>query len=318
MIRAGLLGAARIAPKAFLAPAKARGDIDIVAVGCREAAKAESFITGNDLISAKAANYAQVCTDPSIDIVYCALPPSAHVKWVVMALEHGKAVLCEKPFAMNAEQAREMTAAARRAGSLLMEGYHYAFHPAFHFVREQIKAGAIGTPEHFRGEFAHHIENTPGELRYARPLGGGALMDLGCYPLHAFRSLFGEPQITRAQAARESGVDVSMQAGVQSGDVTGDIICDMSAAASGRVLFEVSGSLGTLRFNNFIAPHNGHTITITKPGESRLHVKAGITTYRAQLDDFIGAFTGQSARLSPRDAEAQMTAIDAIYAAAGF
>lgn len=317
-IRAGLLGAARIAPKAFIAPAKARGDIDIVAVGCSSIDKGAAFIADNELMMADIRSYEAVCTHSDIDLVYCALPPSAHLQWVTLALESGKAVLVEKPFSMTAEQARLMVAASEKSGAPVMEAFHYFFHPAFQFVSDKLKSGAIGTPQHFRGEFSHHIKNENDELRYVRGLGGGALMDLGCYPLHAFRHLIGEPQIISAQAKRESGVDVAMTTHMSRAGISGEIYCDMGRDASGIKQFEIAGSAGTLRFEGFVAPHRGHIITLDSPEKSETFEIAGPGTYRAQLDDFMAVISGQKGKLSAQDAVKQMQAIDAIYAAAGF
>jgi len=205
--------------------------------------------------------------------------------------------------------------AAKASGSLLMEGYHYFFHPAFKFVKSQIDAGVIGEITQFRGDFCHPIPNKPEQLRYIKSLGGGALMDLGCYPLHAFRHLIGEPDIITAKAKPEGDVDVSMHADVSCAGVSGKIICDMGPNASGIVRLDITGTKGRIVFDNFVAPHNGHKITVTCGADTALHEIDGPSTYRAQLDHFISAVGGGSTDLSPADSILQMQAIDAIYGA---
>ena len=329
MIRAGLLGAARIAPKAFITPAKARGDIDIVAVGSRSADKAQTFIAQNALPKARAVSYEAVCTDPSVDIVYCALPPAAHLEFVSLALENGKAVLCEKPFSMTADEAQIMADISARTGVFLMEGYHYFFHPAFKFLSAQIAKGAIGDVTGFRGEFSHPIPNSPGQLRYLRALGGGALMDLGCYPLHAFRQLIGEPDIVSASAVMTGDVDSAMTAQVKCGDVPGEIICDMGPQAAGVVHVELGArtaqedgervliASGQIVFDSFVAPQNGHNIAVSTGGQTQNYEIEGLSSYAAQLEAFVTALGDSGHPLSPADSVLQMRAIDEIYAKSG-
>ena len=317
MIRAGLLGAARIAPKAFITPAKARGDIDIVAVGSRSPDKAQTFIAQNALPKARAVSYEAVCTDPSVDIVYCALPPAAHLEFVSLALENGKAVLCEKPFSMTADEAQIMADISARTGVFLMEGYHYFFHPAFKFLSAQIAKGVIGDVTGFRGEFSHPIPNRPGQLRYLRALGGGALMDLGCYPLHAFRQLIGEPDIVSASAVMTGDVDSAMTAQVKCGDVPGEIICDMGPQAAGVVRLEIEGTSGQIVFDSFVAPQNGHNIAVSTGGQTQNYEIEGLSSYAAQLEAFVTALGDSGHPLSPADSVLQMRAIDEIYAKSG-
>ncbi len=316
MIKAGLLGASRIAPKAFITPAKARGDIQIVAVGCRDAGKGRDYIRHNELGDAVCAGYEAVCTDPAIEAVYCALPPSAHLEWVGLALENGKAVLCEKPFSMSAAQAKQMADVSKKTGALLTEGYHYCFHAAFKFVEAQLSEGAIGDIVSFRGEFSHTIPNVPGELRYKKALGGGALMDLGCYPLHAFRQLIGEPDIKSATQVITGDVDSAMTAQLACGPVSGEIICDMGPDASGKVRLDITGTNGRVTYDGFVAPQTGHKITVQRGDTVTEHAIDGLSTYRAQLDAFAAALRGEGRTLPPSDAVLQMQAIDKIYAAA--
>ncbi len=311
MIRIGLLGAARIAPKAIVAPVSKRDDCTITAVGARDQAKASAFIETHEL-NAGPAGYEQVCTDPNIDMIYCALPPSAHLKWVSLALEQGKAVLCEKPFAMNADEARQIVDIAKRHDAIVMEAFHYYFHPAFQKVKEVIPN--LGTLLEFSGIFNAEIKNLPGELRYVPELGGGGLMDLGCYPLHVFRSLIGEPEIVSATGLFEGGVDISIDAQLKCGETIGRIRSDMRGPKT--VQFRLVGSRNTLTFQGFVAPQESYSIKIhNRFVQNKIEVKPAVT-YDAQLDHFINLMAGADPMLPPEDAILQMAAIDKIYALA--
>jgi len=105
MTRIGLLGAARIAPKGIISPAAKRDDCEIVAVGCRSREKGLQFVADNDL-AAEVMDYESLCTHPDLDMIYIALPPSEHAHWACLAMENGKAILCEKPAAMGIDDAR--------------------------------------------------------------------------------------------------------------------------------------------------------------------------------------------------------------------
>ena len=198
MIRMGILGAAKIAPKAFIESATRRDDCEIVCVAARDSARASAYAAEHG-IPEIAESYEALIARPDIDLIYNALPPHRHADLTIAALEAGKAVLCEKPFAMNAAEARRMVEASRRTGRPLVEAYHYRFHPMFLNVLEQVQSGAIGKLCAIRSEFSVAIKYRPGELRHDPALGGGALMDLGCYALHWARIVAGsEPAVRSA------------------------------------------------------------------------------------------------------------------------
>ncbi len=320
-IKAAILGASRIAPRAFITPAKARGDIEIIAVGCRNLDRGADYISAHDL-TAEAMSYADVMTHADVDIVYNALPPAVHVDTVVPALIAGKAVLCEKPFAMNTGQARIMVKTAKESGALILEAFHYQFHDAFLEFKRRIDRGDVGEVFAFEGAFNVVISETPGELRFNRELGGGGLMDLGCYPLHAARTLFGEPTHISAQAEIYRGVDRNLWASMRCGDVDVRIECSMDEVYRNdpHVMIMAHGERGSLALKNFVSPQNGHDlIHITDSSISHMEIIDSPTSYRAQLDYFISAYKNKARtpRIHPQDFVRQMAAIDAIYNACG-
>jgi len=320
MIKAAILGASRIAPRAFIVPSKARGDVEIIAVGCRDLERGEEYISEHDL-PAKAMSYQDAATHPDVDIVYNALPPAMHVDTVVPALRAGKAVLCEKPFAMNARQAQIMVDAADQSGALILEAFHYQFHGACIAFKRRIERGDIGTVFAFEGAFNVVITEKPGELRFNRELGGGALMDLGCYPLHAARTLFGEPKNITARAEIYKGIDRNLWANMRCGDVDVRIECSMDDVYrhDPRVMIMAHGEHGSLALKNFVSPQNGHDLIHVTPSDmSHNTLKNSPTSYRAQLDYFIKALQNpaSAALVSSAGFVAQMQAIDTIYTAA--
>ncbi|WP_017932679.1 Gfo/Idh/MocA family protein [Robiginitomaculum antarcticum] len=320
-IKAAIMGASRIAPRAFITPAKARGDIEIVAVGCRNIERGRAYIAQHDL-PARAVSYDEIAADPAINIVYNALPPAVHVKTVVPALAAGKAVLCEKPFAMNAGQARMMVEAAAKSGAYILEAFHYQFHGAFKEFQQRIENGDLGDIFAFEGKFNIAVTEKPGELRFDRALGGGGLMDLGCYPLHAARTLFGEPENISARAEIYNGVDRNLWTQMRCGDVAVSLECSMDEVYRDdpSVFIMAHGQRGSLALEHFVSPQNGHSFYhVTPHNITQSTVPLEPTSYRAQLDYFIENWRhpNPDSVIKPADFIVQMAAIDAIYAAAG-
>jgi predicted dehydrogenase len=151
-------------------------------------------------------SYDELLSDPEVDGVYNPLPNNLHKPWTLRALEAGKHVLCEKPIALDAAEAAEMAAASTHAGKRLMEAFMYRFHPA---MREFVKQ--VRDPLHVQATFAFHLADRR-NVRMQAALGGGALMDVGCYTVSVARWILGEPIRLDAQAVVVGGVDVSTTA----------------------------------------------------------------------------------------------------------
>src|SRR3954468_9320799 len=213
MIRIGILGAARIAPRGIVTPANDLLGVEVVAVASRDLERARTFAAQHSIPYALG-SYAELVTRDDVDLVYVPLPPSAHLEWCTAALVAGKHVLVEKPFANNAQDAAQMVATARSAGRHLIEGFHYRFHPLFGQALAALRSGAVGRLRHIEAVFNANLPDTPGELRYIEALGGGALMDLGCYCMHWIRTVAAdEPTVVSAQARCSTpGVDLDIEA----------------------------------------------------------------------------------------------------------
>lgn len=320
MIRIGILGAAKIAPPAMIEPASKRGDCSVVCVAARERARARAYA---DLhaIPEIAENYEALIARPDIDLVYNALPPHRHADLTIAALDAGKAVLCEKLFAMNAAEAQRMVDAAERNGRPLLEAFHYRFHPMFAEILNQLRSGAIGKLCAIRSEFSVAIKYRPGELRHDPALGGGALMDLGCYALHWARTVAGsEPRVHQATVKlSEHGADLTTTAQLEfEGGVKAQVRTSMAPGQRFKALLAIQGTDGVLVARNPLHPHRGHSITIRKGLSIRRYAVPGETTYDHQLAHMMDVMTKNAPPLTGgADAVANMALTDAVYAAAG-
>ncbi len=320
MIRIGILGASRIVPEAILHPAAMRGDCEIVALGCSDPQRGGEFAARHAIASVYT-DYQELIRRGDIDLVYNALPPSRHADLSIAALAAGKAVLCEKPFAMNADEAAQMVTAANQANSPLIEGFHYRHHPAFQYALSAVEDGAIGTIERFEAVFVAPVPYAPGDLRHTLALGGGSLMDMGCYPVHWARQfLAGTPAVRAANCQCDiDNIDITTVAELEfAGGVMARIECSMDAGRPFGSCLTIRGSHGMLQFDNPLAPHLGHTIIIDGRAGRTSETLPGQSTYELQLDHTIRAMRGQADPLcGGHDAVANMAAIDAIYQKAG-
>jgi predicted dehydrogenase len=316
-IRIGLLGASRIARTAVIAPARDNPDFIVAAVAARDPERARAYAAEHD-IAHVAEDYAALVRRDDLDVIYNGLPPAGHAQWTIAALEAGKAVLCEKPFARNAGEARSMVQAAAASGGVLIEAFHYRFHNVMRAAVALAREGSLGELKSAEAVFEVAIARAPGELRWLADQGGGALMDLGTYTVHALRSVIGEPKVTHAEAVFEAGVDAAMRADLMfPGEVAGVIACSMTVAAP-RATLTVQGSRGSLEIVNFLAPQLGCRFTTVIDGEERRHGVEGPTTYAAQLSHLHEVMSGKIPPLTGgEDAIANMSVIDAVYAAAG-
>jgi len=205
-IRWGLLAAGGIAETFALALQEAEG-AELVAVGSRDQVRATNFADRFAIPHAHG-SYAELAADPDVDAVYVATPHTFHARDTILCLEQGKHVLCEKPFAVNSEEARRMIAAARSADRLLMEAMWTRFLPSVISLREQLAAGAIGEVRLLQADFGIQPPFDAEGRLFNAELAGGALLDLGVYAVSLGHALFGAPsKISGSARLGETGVD---------------------------------------------------------------------------------------------------------------
>ncbi len=320
-LKLGILGAAGIAPEAVIRPVQRRnGDVVVAAVAARSAASASAYAELHG-IPRSYGSYRELIDDPEIDLVYVALPPSAHAEWSIAALEAGKHVLCEKPFALTAADAERMVAAAEANDRRLIEAFHDRYHPLSDRISAILDSGIIGTTVSMEAAFTAAAPYSPTAIRHVPELGGGALMDLGCYVIHWLRTAEGaEPTVVEASAVLNPlGTDESIDAVLR---FPSGVIATLHASLANDVPLDshlvVVGSLGTLEVDNMVFPHKGHAIRVTVDGLTRYSTVAGDTTYDHQLDAVVRAIeTGAALPTEGQDTVDTMRAIEAIYASAG-
>lgn len=318
-LRIGILGAARIAPMALVRPAREVAGVEVAAVAARDVARAQKFATKHRIARVHQ-SYDDLLADPELDAIYNPLPNALHCEWTIRSLEAGKHVLCEKPLASNESEARQMRDAADKAGRVLIEAFHWRYHPLATRVRELLDSGDLGGIRHV--DVATCVPFViPGDIRYRYDLAGGASMDIGCYAVSMLRFLGGsEPEVLSARARLSSpDVDRWMQAEYRfENGATGRTTASLFSVQLLRMSAHVTTEHGFLHIFNPLAPQIFHRLKVRKGGVTTTESVRGEATYTCQLRAFEKAVrTGEPAITDAAYGVANMHVIDAIYRHAG-
>jgi predicted dehydrogenase len=206
-VRWGIIGTANIARAVFLPGLRQAGG-DAAAVAGREADRAGQFARDNG-IGRGVAGYQALIEDPDIDALYISLPNSLHAEWTIRALEAGKPVLCEKPLCGTLPDTERVLTSARQTGTLLWEAFAFPFHAQLARLRRLIADGAIGDLMEIKSNF-HFAVTRPDNIRLSRELEGGALLDVGCYPVRLAAELFGAAHESAWATASRGGQGVDV------------------------------------------------------------------------------------------------------------
>lgn len=318
-LRIGILGAARIAPQALIEPAKDNDDVVVAAVAARDVSRARDFAAKHG-IGRVHESYEALIADPDIDAVYNPLPNGLHGRWTLAAVAAGKHVLCEKPFTANAEEAREVAETVAKSDRVVMEAFHYRYHPLSLRVEEIIASGELGRLVRVEAAMCFPLPKFS-DIRYQYSLAGGATMDAGCYPVHMARTFGGStPEVLQARAKlRDPHIDRAMVAElVFPGGHTGRVECSMWSTQLLRMSARVVGEHGELHVLNPLVPNLFHRMTVRSSDGRRVERFSHRASYAYQLDAFAAAvLRGGPVLTPPEDAIENMTVIDAIYRAAG-
>ncbi len=314
-IRWGVLGTASIAET--VVPAIGRSDGNSVqAVASRDPGRARAWADAMGIPDAYG-GYDAMLAAGGFDAVYVPLPNALHAEWTIRALDAGYPVLCEKPLAMNAQEAREVEAAATRTGLPVAEAFMYRFHPLFDAALARLDAGAIGALVSVDSRFSF-FEDDRGGVVASAALGGGALMDVGCYCVNLSRRVTrAEPLRVRALQVGDAVDDTLMGILEFPGGVLARFETSIASAEDHRV--EIRGTEGTLVLPDPWVPGLGDTrLLIRRWGRpDEVVVVPGADTYRLEVEDFARAITeGTPPRWPVTDAVANMAVIDALFAAA--
>jgi predicted dehydrogenase len=251
-----------------------------------------------------------------VDAVYIPLPNSMHAEWTIRSLRAGLPVLCEKPFAANAAEARDVQRVAQETGIPVAEAFMYRFHPLYDRLIELLLTGAIGSIVSLRSAFSFFLGNRD-EIPASSELAGGALMDVGCYCVNFARLVTGsEPQGAIAFEHRTS-VDDTLAGILRFPDhVFAQVDCSIEAYENSRA--EILGSEGTIAIESpwFPGEERGEII-LTRDGKVERLDTAGGNGYHLQVEDFSDAVQkGRPPRWTVDDAVANMAAIDALLRSA--
>jgi predicted dehydrogenase len=318
-LRIGIVGAARIAPAACIRPAARTEGVEVVAIAARDPKRAAAFAAKHD-IRIVHDSYEALLADEAIDAVYNPLPNGLHGTMTLAALAAGKHVLVEKPFTANGAEARVVATAAAQSGLVVFEAFHYRYHPLMLGTLDVLHSGEIGEVRQVETSMCIPLPLL-GDIRYDLRLAGGALMDIGCYAVHLWRTLAGvEPTVTGATARLlRPGIDRAMAATLAGPDgIHGSIRCSLLSARLLSLRARVIGSAGDVALFNPLGPHVHHSLTVRGPRGMRVARFSKMTSYTFQMAAFRDAVVdGVPFPTTPTDAIATMDVLDAIYVAAG-
>lgn len=316
-LRIGILGAADIAPKAVIEPAAELNGVQVAAVAARDPKRAEAFANAHD-IPRVLDTYRDVIDDPEVDIIYVPTPASLHGYWTKEAIKSGKIVLCEKPFAANAAEAKEVAQAVDDSGLIVMEAMHSLHHPLWAATKEVLNSGELGTIKSVDVEFSWPIPDRS-DIRWNPDLAGGALMDMGVYPVTLLRYLFGELTVRTASAKAQTGVDGTLEAElVTSEGVHVTFKTSMEGDVEPAQFLDVTGTDGSLRLTGYVHPHNGGKLIVRTKDGVREEEASARSSYSYMLEELLlAATTGADVVTDAQSATSTMQLIDDLYTAAG-
>lgn len=317
-VRWGVISTANIGRAAMIPALQKAGNGELIAVGSRSQEKAEDFARRLGIPRAYG-SYEALLEDPDIDAVYNPLPNNLHREWCIRAAEAGKHILCEKPLALNAAEVEEMAAAAAQHRVLLMESFMYRFHPQTERVLALLAEGTIGDLRLMHSAFSFRLTR-PDNIRWQPELGGGALMDVGCYCVNVNRTLAGsEPVEVQAFATwAGSGVDAEMAGSLRfDGGLVAQFNCGLTLERLER--YQVQGTHGTMEVPTAFLPGSGDTVIHIHRGRDGTHTETlpGTDEYQAIAEHFADCLLhGQPLRYGPAEAAANLRVIEALYRSA--
>ncbi|KAF9113696.1 hypothetical protein BGX27_000967 [Mortierella sp. AM989] len=344
-LRIGILGAANIVPNALINPAKSMRSINVVTVAARDESRAKEFALKHGIPNTHP-SYDAVINDPNIDCIYNPLPNGLHYEWSKKALEAGKHVLLEKPATSNAEQTKALFALAKEKKLILLEAFHFRFHPAATFFRQTLQNHiASGHPLQRVESVMSFPDMLPlTDIRFNYSLGGGIMMDCGCYAINSIRYFTGlevasvEEAIPKIFAENIDGrMDVVLNLKRKDDTIVkANVIASLTnpwfSPQTYREMiptFTAETDDKIFTFAIFPMPTFYHYFTIKDKATGKTEnlpkmYAEGYTTYRYQLEAFVQAVKsgGEDTASIPgwvtgEDSLLNMTAIDAVYKKAG-
>lgn len=327
-VRWGVLSTAAIARHKVIPAMHKADNCEVLAIASRDPQRGAEAASSLG-IARSYGSYNELLGDDDIDAVYIPLPNSMHAEWTRKAGAAGKHVLCEKPLAMNADEAAAMAAACRDAGVLLMEAFMYRLHPMWVSVRDIVASGRIGELLAVQSFFSY-ANTDPANIRNIAELGGGALMDIGCYPINVARMMFGtEPTTVEAAIRRDPrfGTDVLTSAVLDFDGRQATFTCSTQLqgdqrvhllGSAGRLLVEIPFNIPIDRPSRIVLSSGGDAGAVPPvgPDVEVIDVPAA-DQYQVQAEQFAAAVLDKTQPPVPtEDAIANMAVIDRVFAVA--
>ena len=304
----GLLSTARI-NRALIKPLNASGRNRLLAVASRSQATADAYAREWEIPRAHG-SYEALLNDPEIDVIYNPLPNHLHKEWTIKALQAGKHVLCEKPFALTLKEVDAMIAASKKTGKVLAEAFMYRHHPQTLKAKEIVDSGVLGKIQVIKGEFSFMLESLD-DIRNVKEMGGGSIWDIGCYPISYTRLLVGqEPaEVFGWQALAQSGCDQTFSGQMK---FANGILAqfDSSFVTPYRVGMEVIGSSASLIIPDPFKPGETSEIHIRHGAKDETIQIQGGELYIGEVEDMYDAIVhNKPSRMSLEDSRANIAVI---------
>lgn len=326
-VRWGVVGNAAIARNKVIPAMQRAVNCEVIGIASRDADRAAEA-AGALGIDRSYGSYDALLGDEDIEAVYIPLPNSMHAEWTLKAAAAGKHVLCEKPLGMNEAEAATMVEACRDAGVLLMEAFMYRLHPMWARVRELVTSGRIGELLAVQSFFSY-TNTDPANIRNIAELGGGALMDIGCYPINVARMMFGTgPTAVQAVVHRDPrfGTDVLTSAVLDFDGRHATFTCSTQLqddqrvhllGTEGRLLVEIPFNIPADRPTRILFSTGGNAGAVPPvPTSSEVIEIPPADQYQVQVEQFATAVRdGTPPPIPAEDAIANMAVIDTVFAA---
>ncbi|TSA87167.1 Gfo/Idh/MocA family oxidoreductase [Deinococcus detaillensis] len=318
-LRWGLFGAARIARALIPAIRESGGTVEIVGVRDPASEHARDFAAEWNI--PRIGTYQEV-VEAELDAVYNPLPNDLHWPWSAAAMRAGKHVLTEKPLSLNAKEAQQLAQVALETGRVSLEAFAYRFQPHVTRIREIVRSGELGELRSLQGSYGFFMTN-PSDFRWLPDMGGGALYDVGCYPVNFMRLLLGEPGSVAAQARwTDQGVDLGISGVMDYPDLNGggalaSINCAFDWQGTPRLA--LYGTAGSLEMEQPFESSNRQPLIlrVTVGEQTREETFAPSNGYTLMVSHFQRAARGEEALLyPPEDAVKQARVLDALFASA--
>lgn len=314
-IRWGILSTANIGKAAVIPAIQASNNGEVVAVASRSLEKAQAFARELN-IPKSYGSYKALLEASDIDAVYIPLPNNLHRDWTIRAAERGKHILCEKPLGLNTQECVEMDAAANRYGVRLMEAFMYRFHPRTQKVLDMVREGRLGELRLIHSTFTFRLTR-PDNIRFKPELGGGALMDVGCYCVNVSRTMAESEPVSVECFARwtKSGVDEQLVGTLGfAGGLLAQFDCALTMAR--REEYTLAGTEAVLTIPRAFVPGAASCVIEERRDRGVLtrHRIKGANQYQLMVEHFADCILqDRPLRYSVAEAAANMRVIDTLY-----